>query len=151
MKKKGARILIVDDDTSICRTLSLILEDKGHTVQTANTGKEAIEKCSKTMFDVAILDIKLPDIEGTELLKALPQTTSKMVKVVFTGYPELKSAVKALDNGADAYLMKPVDPPALVKTIKEKLQQKANTEKMTEEKITEFLQTRTQQLLNKMQ
>ena len=151
MKKKGARILIVDDDTSICRTLSLILEDKGHTVQTANTGKEAIEKCSKTMFDAAILDIKLPDIEGTDLLKALPQATSKMVKVVFTGYPELKSAVKALNNGADAYLMKPVDPPTLVKTIKEKLQRKANTEKMTEEKITEFLQTRTQQLLNKMQ
>lgn len=150
MSKKETTILIVDDDAGICRTLGLILEEKGYVVQTAHTGKDAIKKSKASVFNVAILDVKLPDVEGTELLKALPETTPKMIKIMFTGYPELENAVKALNEGADAYIMKPADPDKILKTIEEKLEQQANTEKMTEEKISTFLETRVQKLLSKL-
>jgi DNA-binding NtrC family response regulator len=150
MSKKEKTILIVDDDAGICRTLGLILEEKGYVVQTAHTGKDAIKKSKASVFNVAILDVKLPDVEGTELLKALPETTPKMIKIMFTGYPELENAVKALNEGADAYIMKPADPDKILKTIEEKLEQQANTEKMTEEKISTFLETRVQKLLSKL-
>jgi len=150
MSKKVTTILIVDDDVGICRTLGLILEEKGYAVQTAHTGKDAIKKSKASVFNVAILDVKLPDVEGTELLKALPETTPKMIKIMFTGYPELGNAVKALNEGADAYIMKPADPDKILKTIEEKLEQQANAEKMTEEKISTFLETRVQKLLGKL-
>lgn len=150
MSKKETTILIVDDDVGICRTLGLILEENGYVVQTAHTGKDAIKKSKTSVFNVAILDVKLPDVEGTELLKALPETTPKMIKIMFTGYPELENAVKALNEGADAYIMKPADPDKILKTIEEKLEQQANAEKMTEEKISTFLETRVQKLLSKL-
>jgi DNA-binding NtrC family response regulator len=150
MSKKEATVLIVDDDVSICRTLGLILEENGYIVQTAHTGKDAIEKSKARVFDVAILDIRLPDVEGTELLRALPERTPKMIKIMFTGYPEMKNAIKALNEGADAYIMKPVNPEKFLKTIEEKLQQQANAERMTEEKISIFLKTRAQKLLSQL-
>jgi DNA-binding NtrC family response regulator len=150
MGKKEATILIVDDDVGICKTLGLILEENGYVVQMAHTGKDAIKKSKASVFNVAILDVKLPDVEGTELLKALPETTPKMIKIMFTGYPELENAVKALNEGADAYIMKPADPDKILKTIEEKLEQQANAEKMTEEKISTFLETRVQKLLGKL-
>jgi DNA-binding NtrC family response regulator len=150
MSKKETTILIVDDDVGICRTLGLILEENGYVVQTAHTGKDAIKKSKASVFNIAILDVKLPDVEGTELLKALPETTPKMIKIMFTGYPELENAVKALNEGADAYIMKPADPDKILKTIEEKLEQQANAEKMTEEKISTFLETRVQKLLSKL-
>jgi two-component system nitrogen regulation response regulator NtrX len=150
MSKKDATILIVDDDVSICRTLSLILEENGYIVQTAHNGKDAIKKAKASVFNVAILDIRLPDVEGTELLKALPETTPKMIKIMFTGHPELENAVKALNEGADAYIIKPADPDNILETIKEKLEQQANAEKITEEKISTFLETRAQKLLGKL-
>jgi two-component system nitrogen regulation response regulator NtrX len=150
MSKKEATILIVDDDVSICKTLGLILEENGYVVQTAHTGKDAIKKSKASVFNVAILDVKLPDVEGTELLKALPETTPKMIKIMFTGYPELENAVKALNEGADAYIMKPADPDKILKTIEEKLEQQANAEKITEDKISTFLETRVQKLLSKL-
>jgi ActR/RegA family two-component response regulator len=73
-----------------------------------------------------------------------------MIKIMFTGYPELENAVKALNEGADAYIMKPADPDKILKTIEEKLEQQANAEKMTEEKISTFLETRVQKLLSKL-
>jgi DNA-binding NtrC family response regulator len=150
MSKKDTTILIVDDDVGICKTLGLILEENGYVVQTAHTGKDAIKKSKASVFNVAILDVKLPDVEGTELLKTLPETTPKMIKIMFTGYPELENAVKALNEGADAYIMKPADPDKILKTIEEKLEQQANAEKMTEEKISTFLETRVQKLLGKL-
>lgn len=149
MSKKEATILLVDDDESICRTLSLMLKENGYAVQTAHTGKEAIEKSKANIFNVSILDIRLPDVEGTELLKLLRETSPKMVKIMFTGYPKLENAVKALNEGADAYIMKPVDIEELLATIEEKLEEQASIEKMTEEKISTFLETRARRLLNK--
>ncbi|MCD6445197.1 response regulator [Candidatus Bathyarchaeota archaeon] len=145
--KRKARILIVDDDEDICKTLSLILREEGYETDIANTGREAIKKSRENFYNVALLDIKLPDVEGTELLTKMRETSPKMIKIMVTGYPALKNAVEALNRGADAYLMKPVNPEKVIKTIKEKLKKQREEEVMTEEKIAMFVKTRTQKLL----
>jgi len=145
--KNKEKILIIDDDEGICKTLSLILENEGYSVETANTGKEALEKSKTKIYNVALLDIRLPDIEGTKLLKALREGTPRMIKIMVTGYPQLENAVEALNLGADAYLMKPVYPGDLIKTIEEKLEAQKKAETITEEKIAVFLEARAQKLL----
>ena len=150
MKEKKASILIVDDDESICRTMSLILENEGFTTQIAYTGKEALERSKTAFFNVALLDIRLPDIEGTKLLKKLNQTAPQTIRIMVTGYPNLDNAIEALNGGADAYLMKPVNPDDLIKIIRDKLQQQQKAETVTEESITTFLEARTKQLLDEL-
>jgi two-component system response regulator HydG len=145
--RKVPNILIVDDDINICEALSLILRKRGWNIEVANTGKEAIKKAETTSFNVALLDIRLPDIEGTKLLKMLPKTTPKMIKIMVTGYPELRNAVDALNDGADAYLMKPVRPEDLLITIRAKLEEQQQAERITEETMTSFLETRAKKLL----
>ena len=145
------RILIVDDDEGICKTLGLILEDEGYLIDVANSGKEALKKSENSIYNVVLLDIRLPDIEGTKLLKAFRQSTPKMIKIMMTGFPQIGNAVEALNLGADAYFMKPVRPDDVIKTIREKLDAQKEEEAMTEEKLTAFLETRTKELLDNLQ
>lgn len=149
--KEKASILIVDDDVDICKTLSLILEGEGYSVDVANTGAEAIGKSKEKAYNVALLDIVLPDMAGTELLKNLHETTPKMIKIMVTGYPNLQNAVEALNYNADAYLIKPVNYEKLLKVIEEKLQKQREEETLTAEKIAAFVKTRTQRLLQKLE
>ncbi|MEM3018015.1 MAG: response regulator [Candidatus Bathyarchaeia archaeon] len=136
------RILVVDDDPDILSSLKSILEFKGYMVDTAVNGREAIEKSKSEYYNLALLDIKLPDMEGTDLLTKMHRTTPKMMKVMLTGYPSLENAVKSLNLGADAYIMKPVKPEVLLKTIEEKLREQSEIESMSEEKVREWMETR---------
>jgi DNA-binding response OmpR family regulator len=120
VKDKGL-ILVIDDDKSILRTLTRILQKAGYEVVTAETGKEAMEKAEQTSYDLALVDVRLPDMDGTDLLTKLQDTTPNTVKIVITGFPSLETGVKALDGGADAYLVKPVRPEELLSLIEEKL------------------------------
>jgi DNA-binding NtrC family response regulator len=149
--KKRASILLVDDDPDICKTLSLILEGEGYSVDVANSGVEAIEKSKEKVYNVALLDIVLPDMAGTELLKKLHETTPKMIKIMVTGYPNLQNAVEALNYNADAYLIKPLNYEKLLKVIEEKLEKQREEETITAEKIAAFVKTRTQKLLQKVE
>jgi DNA-binding response OmpR family regulator len=114
-------ILVVDDDKSILRTFSRILQKSGYEIDTAETGKEAMEKTEKRHYDLALVDIRLPDIDGTELLAKLKKPLQQTVKIMITGFPSLETGVKALDEGADAYLVKPVKPQELLALLEEKL------------------------------
>ena len=147
MVLKKARILVVDDDRTIAESLSIMLQYEGYETDVAYTGTEAIEKSRKNVYNLAILDIRLPDIEGTDLLVLLRETSPKMVKIMLTGNPMFENAVKSLNNGADAYLVKPVDIPELLETIKNKIEEQKTTETATEDSITAFLQTRKEKLL----
>ena len=102
-------ILIVDDDRSTRRTLTLILREKGYETHTAGTGKEAMETVRKRPFNAAFLDIKLPDTEGTELLKALKEIHPDMVVLMVTAYASVETAIYALNEGASGYLTKPMN------------------------------------------
>jgi len=95
-------ILIVDDDETILAVLKEILQLDGYIVETAATGKEAIKKSETAFFDLSPLDIKLPDMEGTELITELHKANPQMIKIIITGFPNFDNAVKSLNLGADA-------------------------------------------------
>ena len=116
-------LLIVDDDEGMLETLSDILKEKGYQTETAKTGIKAIEKAKVYPFDIVLLDIKLPDMLGIEVLRTLRKEQPAMMIIMITAHATLTSAVDALNLGANAYIMKPIDPEILDQTIKRCLTQ----------------------------
>ena len=146
MNAEKKSILIVEDDKAIIKSFKDILQSEGYSVDTAETGREAIQKSKAQFYNLVLLDIKLPDMEGTKLLTPMHETLPKMVKIMVTGYPSVENAVEALNLGADAYTIKPVEPGKLLALIEEKLKKQNQAEKMTEEKVTDWIKTRARKL-----
>jgi len=142
-----AQILVVDDNKSIRKTLAAILEEEGYIVDTAENGKEAIAKSNTKFYNLALIDIRLPDIEGTKLLTAMKETTPPMVKIIITGYPAMQNAIEAVNKGAHAYVLKPVDAENLLKAIKEHLKKQQEAKKYSEQKVAEFIEARVRELV----
>ncbi len=142
-------ILVVDDDPSIRKTITAILEEKGYDVEAVETGKEAIEKSKTNFYNLALLDIRLPDMEGVDLLTKMRETKPKMAKIIITGYPSLQNACKALNKGADAYIIKPVDIDKMLATVADQLDRQRKAQKMTQDQLVEFIETRVKQLEQK--
>ena len=140
------RILIVDDDENIRKVLETILEDEGYTVESADTAKKGIEKSEKSFYNLALIDVRLPDMEGIELLAKMRDTKPKMRKIIITGYPTLQNAVAAVNKGADAYVMKPFDVEKILQTIRDQLKTQKEEKTYSEEKVTEFIETRIKEL-----
>ena len=143
---ESARILVIDDEESIRRTVSVTLQHAGYHVDTAENGKQAIEKTAANFYNLAIIDIRLPDMEGTELLTALKETTPKMVKIILTGYPALQNAVSAINKGVDYYLIKPVNTDELLRLIKEHLDKQKHETEHSQQKLAKFVETRFKEL-----
>lgn len=141
-----ARILVIDDDESVRKVLVTALEDEGYAVDTAENGGEAIRKSNANFYNLALVDIRLPDMEGTRLLSEMKESTPKMVKIIVTGYPGLENAVDAVNRGADAYIVKPFKMENLLGTIKEQLKKQEAAKKGTEEKVKEFIEARAARL-----
>ncbi|MGB9756405.1 MAG: response regulator [Candidatus Bathyarchaeales archaeon] len=141
-----ARILIVDDDENIRKVLTTILEEEGYLVDSAETAKKAIEKTKKKFYNLALIDIRLPDMEGIELLTRMKDTTPKMRKVIITGYPTLQNAIEAVNRGADAYIVKPFDMDKVLFTIREQLRKQEDEKRYSQEKVAEFIETRVREL-----
>jgi len=143
---KNVRILIVDDDESIRKTMQTTLEDEGYIVDLATNGNEAIEMTQETAYNIALLDIRLPDMEGVELLKLIKSNVPKTRKIMVTGYPSMQNAISALNKNADAYLIKPVDIEKLLKLVKTQLQLQEEEKKFSEQKVAEFIETRVKEI-----
>ena len=120
-------VLIVDDDPKMREMLTQILENAGYIVESAKNGKEAIKACKKYPIDIGLIDIELPDTKGTKLLSVLKKITPKMVKIIITGYPSIENAVTAVNEKADAYVLKPFNPADLLETIKKTFADKKDT------------------------
>lgn len=123
MENQNKKILIIDDDKYILCIFSRILQKQGYDVDTAETGQEALEKIGNQKYDLALIDVKLPDTEGPNLLARINNIYPEMMKIVITGFPSLEDATKVMDQGAIAYLVKPVKSEELVKIINEKMKQ----------------------------
>ena len=122
MEKKKS-ILVVDDDEASLQSLKSILHLEGYSVDTAETAGEAVEKYEARYYNLALLDLRLPDMKGTDLLLKMQEIRPKMVKIVVTGFPSFDTAVESLNRGADGYVMKPIDPEKLLKIIEGKLKE----------------------------
>lgn len=143
---RGARIIVVDDDESIRKTLSAILEDEGYVVDTAESGKEALLKTNANLYNLALIDVRLLDMEGTELLIRIKETVPRMRKIIITGYPTVHNAIDAVNRNADAYLLKPFDVGKMLFVIREQLKKQHQETRFSQERVTEFIETRVREL-----
>jgi len=111
------RLLIVDDERVVRDSLKEWLEDEGFQVDTAESGMEAIEKLTKESFNLMLLDIKMPGMDGVEVLKRSKEINPGLPVVMMTAYATVETAVEAMKIGAMEYLMKPFDPDSLVPLV----------------------------------
>ena len=118
-------ILVVDDDAELRKVLSSILSEEGYSVKTVENGKQAIGICEKTRFDLALIDIKLPDMEGTELLHRLKEKQPHLVMIIITGFPTIENAMGAVNEGADGYILKPFEIGKLLQAVRKHLNKEA--------------------------
>ena len=139
-------VLIVDDDRAILESTKAIVESAGYAVQTAETARDAIRKAKSDWFDVALLDIDLPDMQGTELLERLQEIKPRMIKIMVTGSASLDNAIQCVNLGANAYIVKPVNPADLLQVMEEKLKERRAAERLDEDKVTDFIEERLQKL-----
>ena len=143
---ESPRVLVIDDEESIRKTVSMRLENAGYIVDTAENGKEAIEKSEANFYNLALIDIRLPDMDGTELLTAMKERTPRMIKIILTGYPALQNSVKAINKGVDYYIIKPVDTGELLRVIKEQLEKQKREREYDQQKLAQFVETRFKEL-----
>lgn len=112
-------ILVVDDDVDTCRNLSDILTDLGYRVDTAHDGPAALELVRHNAYDVALLDYKMPGMDGLTLYRAIKRLRAGTVAIVVTAYASGTNAAEALEAGAWQVLPKPVDFPKLLGLVAE--------------------------------
>jgi len=143
---EGTRILVVDDEEGIRKSLKAVLEEEGCLVDTAENGQEAIARSKTTFYNLALVDVRLPDMDGVELLTSMSQTTPKMVKIIVTGYPSLDNAIQAVNKGADGYIVKPFTMEHLLDAIKEHLRRQQEAAKYSEEKVKEYVESRAKEM-----
>jgi signal transduction histidine kinase len=118
-----AKILVTDDDLATLKTLSANLEDMGYQVTTASNGLEALELIRKQGFNIIIADIKLPDISGLEILETAQELNPETAVIMITGHASLETAVDAINEGAYAYILKPVAMSELETTLNNALRE----------------------------
>jgi DNA-binding NtrC family response regulator len=135
-------ILIVDDDVKIREMLSDILTDKGYTVKSVGTGKEAVHESFKQLFNLALIDIRLPDMEGTELLTKLRKSEPETIKIIITGNATLDNSIAAANKGVDGFIVKPFDSKKLIKLIESKLKDQREKMRFDEKKVAEYIESR---------
>jgi DNA-binding response OmpR family regulator len=111
---QGGHILIIDDEASLRQTMARILLRAGFEVTTVASGQESFSVLKEHSFDMVYLDLRLPDMNGLEILKVIRAQFHEMPIILFTAQPDLHSAVEALRNGATDYLLKPLRPEAVI-------------------------------------
>jgi DNA-binding NtrC family response regulator len=122
--KMGKSMLIVDDDEGILKVINRIFSKRGYSVDTAETGEEAKTKIKTRTYDVALIDLRLPDMYGTDLLQTINDAAPKTVKIILTGLADVTNTFESQEGGADAFLQKPVAPTLLIETIEKKLNER---------------------------
>jgi len=122
------RILVVDDDEALAGTMKEILEISGYQAEVALDGQEAKRKFLEGFFHLALLDMKLPDTTGIELLKWIKKETPRTLVMMVTGYPNLDNAVESLNFGANAYIMKPINAKDFLNFIGNKFKEQSERE-----------------------
>ena len=137
-----ARILVIDDDEGIRESLATVLKEEGYVVDVAENGQEAIRKSKESYYNLALVDLRLPDMDGTRLLTEMKETVPHLIKIIITGYPSLENAIEAANRGADAYMTKPYTMEDLLRTIKEHLKKQEQARRYSEQKVKEFIEAR---------
>ena len=137
-------ILIVDDDNNICKTMSDIFIEMGYNVAVAYSGQEVIKKTEHTTFNVALIDINLPDTDGITIMKELKIKNPEMICIIITAHASLQNSIKALKEGANSYFTKPINIDELIQDINRDLEKQ-----YIKRKLKDFNQKLEQQVMIK--
>ena len=136
-QKSRQNVLVIDDDQIVLQILAKILRREGYNVDTAETGREAMEKLQNKTYHIAIIDVRLQDINGIDLLAHIQKTVPNMKKIMLTGYPSNEDKTRALELGANEYLAKPVKSEELINAIECELQQGSSQNKDSRRSCTD--------------
>lgn len=135
------KVLLVDDEEEFVETLAERMRTRGMEVATSNTGADALERVDAEDFDVVVLDLKMPGIDGIEALERIKRRRPDIQVVLLTGYATVEKGVEAIKLGALEFLEKPVDLASLTDAIhKAKATKMVLVEKETEERIKDILE-----------
>jgi CheY-like chemotaxis protein len=119
-----SRILLVDDELSLGKGLQMVLTDEGHTVDLALNGRSALDTFGKKDFDLVVADLRLPDIDGMEVVKQVKSSRPDVGVIVITGYSTVSTALNAMKLGAFDYLPKPFTTDELMESVEGALRQR---------------------------
>ncbi|WP_455277877.1 response regulator [[Eubacterium] cellulosolvens] len=122
LKEKKGSILIIDDDESTRRSLTLIFSKKGYDIETVGTGHDALTKVKEKNFNLVLVDIKLPDMEGIDLIVPLKEINPDMAVIMVTAFASMETVMQALNLGASAYITKPLNMEEVFVTVRENLE-----------------------------
>jgi DNA-binding NtrC family response regulator len=138
-QQKKPSILIVDDDKSMVSSFQKFFEIKKFDVDTACSGCDAALKIASRDFDVALIDIALPDMKGTELLLKFKKTIPGTRKIILTGFANTENAIEAVNNGASFFLAKPVRLDRLLEVVHKQLEERERDCQLCRQKWIELL------------
>ncbi|MCS7280171.1 MAG: sigma-54 dependent transcriptional regulator [Desulfobacterota bacterium] len=124
MKPKDVSILIVDDEPSIRNSLAGWFKMDGYKTEVAEDAYEALKKLQENNFDIALLDIKMPEMDGIELQRRIKEIDKNIITIIITAYATVETAIQAMKDGAFDYITKPIDPDELSRLIKKAIEQR---------------------------
>ncbi len=117
------KVLLVDDEQEFTSALSERLELRGYSVHVADNGEEALEAIETDTPHIVVLDLKMPGLDGIEVLKRIKESFPQVAILLLTGYGSIEEGRKGMKLGAYDYLMKPIDINELIKKMQEALEQ----------------------------
>jgi len=112
------RILVIDNEDVICDACRMVLTEKGHKVDYYTTGNSGLQAAGLRHYDLVLLDMKLPDMDGMDILRRLKDRNPSLAVIVMTGYSTISNAVQAMKLGAVDYLSKPFTDDELLRAVK---------------------------------
>ncbi len=139
----SGKVLLVDDEQDFTDVLSERLETRGLKVESAANGNEAIEKVNQADYDVILLDLVMPEMDGLQTLQKIREKRPDLQIIFLTGHADLKSGIEAIKLGASDFLEKPANIQQITEKVKEAAIQKAIlVEEEQEEKIKKILKSK---------
>ena len=141
---QSARILLVDDESSIRLTLGMLLQRAGYEVMAAENGEEAVGLLERQMFDLMLVDLKMPGMDGMQVVAAARTRQPDIAIIVLTGHGSLDTAIEGIHQGIFDYLLKTTDPPQVIERVKDALA--ARTQRIRQRTLLEVVGTAVQEL-----
>jgi formate/nitrite transporter len=132
-KTMAPKILVIDDEMVVGESLRRTFQDDGYEIETVLSGQEGLQKARSEKFDLLIVDLKMPDISGLDVIKKIKEQQSDMMMVMITGYSTVDSATEALKTGAFDYIPKPFTPNEISSVVKNALETKERLAKEKQE------------------
>ena len=126
MSVKG-RLVVIDDEVNAAAALETLLKEDGYEVARAHDARSGLSLLEKTEPDVVLTDLRMPGMDGLELLARIKEIRPETMVILMTAYGTVKTAVKAMKLGAEDYLSKPIDRTLLLRTVREHLERRDPT------------------------